>query len=116
MQKLRAEHRAEIIGRVDPSALVFVDESGCNRAMTRPHARSLCGPRARGNAPRNWGDNVSIVGALSLPGPLTTMHMAGASNGDAFWDGSGSHPYLILEAANVATAIRATPETHHGWP
>ena len=84
MQKLRAVHQAEIIGQVDPRALVFVDESGCNRAMTRTHARSLCGTRARGNAPRNWGDNVSIVGALSLSGPLTTMHMAGAINGDAF--------------------------------
>ena len=52
--------------------------------MTRTHARSLCGTRARGNAPRNWGDNVSIVSALGLSGPLATMHMAGAINGEAF--------------------------------
>ena len=84
MQSLRANHQVEIIACVDPASLVFVDESGCNRAMTRSHARSLRGTRARGHAPRNWGDNVSIVGALSLGGPLATMHMAGAINGEAF--------------------------------
>lgn len=84
MQKLRAEHQHEIVTRIDPRDLVFVDESGCNRAMTRTYARSLCGTRARGTAPRNWGDNVSIVGALGLGGPLATMHMAGAINGEAF--------------------------------
>ena len=52
--------------------------------MTRTHTRSLCGTRARGYAPRNRGDNVSIVSALTLSGPLTTMHIPGAINGDAF--------------------------------
>ena len=84
MQALRAAHQTEVIERVDPRDLVFIDESGCNRAMTRLYARSLCGTRARGTAPRNWGDNVSIVSALTLHGPLATMHMAGAINGEAF--------------------------------
>ena len=52
--------------------------------MTRTRARSLCGTRARGNAPRNWGDNVSIVSAPGLSGPLATMHLTGAINGAAF--------------------------------
>ena len=37
--------------------------------MTRPYARSLRGSRALASAPRNWGDNVSIIGALGLVGP-----------------------------------------------
>ena len=84
MQALRAAHQAGIVARVDPRDLVFVDESGCNRAMTRLYARSPCGTRARGTAPRNWGDNVSIVSALSLAGIVETMHLAGAINGEAF--------------------------------
>ena len=84
MQALRAAHRAEVVARVDPRDLIFVDESGCNRAMTRLYARSLCGTRARGTAPRNWGDNVSIVSALSLGGIVETMHIPGAINGEAF--------------------------------
>ena len=64
--------------------LVFIDESGCNRAMTCTHARSLAGTRAFASAPRNWGDNVSIISALGFDGPLATLHLPGAVNGEAF--------------------------------
>ena len=61
-----------------------MDESGVNRAMTRTHARSLRGTRAFGSAPRNWGDNVSILGALCLRGTLEPMCVNGATNGPVF--------------------------------
>ena len=61
-----------------------MDESGCNRAMTRTHARSRVNTRAFGHAPRNWGDNVSILGALSLHGPLQAMCVNGATDGRVF--------------------------------
>ena len=61
-----------------------MDESGCNRAMTRTHARSPKGQRAFGSAPRNWGENVSIIGAISQAGPLATMWLPGATDGNAF--------------------------------
>ena len=67
-----------------PENLVFMDESGVNRAMTRTHARSLQGARAFGTAPRNWGRNVSILGALSLRGPLECMCVNGATDGRVF--------------------------------
>ena len=63
---------------------MFIDESGVNRAMTRLYARSLCGTRAFGSAPRNWGANVSILGALSLRGPLEVMCVNGATDGRVF--------------------------------
>ena len=63
---------------------VFMDESGVNRAMTRAYARSLCGTRAFGSAPRNWGDNVSILGALCLRGTLEPMCVNGATDGRVF--------------------------------
>ena len=52
--------------------------------MTRAYARSLCGTRAFGSAPRNWGDNVSILGALCLRGTLEPMCVNGATNGQVF--------------------------------
>lgn len=61
-----------------------MDESGVNRAMTRTHARSPRGTRAFGSAPRNWGDNVSILGALCLRGTLEPMCVNGATNGPVF--------------------------------
>ena len=67
-----------------PKNLVFVDESGVNLAMTRLYARSLRGTRAFGAAPRNWGDNVSILSALGWRGPVASMYIAGATDGPVF--------------------------------
>lgn len=64
--------------------LVFVDESGVNLAMTRLHARSPRGTRAFGSAPRNWGDNVTILSALSCQGVLASMSLPGATDGAVF--------------------------------
>lgn len=52
--------------------------------MTRTHARSLRNRRAFGSAPRNWGDNVSILSALGLKGPLASMCINGATDGRVF--------------------------------
>ena len=52
--------------------------------MTRLYARSLWGTRAFGSAPRNWGENVSILGALCLRGTLTPMCVNGATDGRVF--------------------------------
>ncbi len=52
--------------------------------MTRLSARSLRGTRAFGSAPRNWGDNVSILSALGLRGPLASMYLTGATDGAVF--------------------------------
>ena len=52
--------------------------------MTRRYARSRRGARAYGSAPRNWGDNVTILSALSLHGPLASMCLPGATDGPVF--------------------------------
>lgn len=72
---------AEQVASVREEDLVFVDESGVNRAMTRSDARSLRGPRAAGSAPRNRGDHVSILGALTLRGSLEPMGSNGTTTG-----------------------------------
>lgn len=61
-----------------------MDESGVNRAMTRTYARSFQGTRAFATAPRNWGQNVSILGAMSLRGSLECMCINGATDGRGF--------------------------------
>ena len=83
MKALRAGWPAQTAG-IRPEDFVFIDESGVNRAMTRLYARSLCGTRAFGSAPRNWGDNVSILGALCLRGTLEPMCVNGPTDGRAF--------------------------------
>jgi transposase len=83
---VQAQRRAyrEQLAQVCPEDLVFVDESGVNRGRTRLYARSPQGQRAYGSAPRNYGPNVSVLGALSLAGPLATLHVAGATDGELF--------------------------------
>ena len=83
MKALRAAWPGQIAG-VRAEDFVFMDESGVNRAMTRLYARSVCGTRAFGSAPRNWGDNVSILGALCLRGTLEAMCVNGATDGRVF--------------------------------
>ena len=83
MKSLRAAWPVQTAG-IRPEDFVFMDESGVNRAMTRLYARSLRGTRAFGSAPRNWGDNVSILGALCLRGTLEPMCVNGATNGRVF--------------------------------
>ena len=50
--------------RIDPRRLVFIDESGANLAMGRSHAWVLRGEEYVEPRPMNWGDNLSLIGAV----------------------------------------------------
>lgn len=50
--------------------LVFLDESGVNLAMTQRYAWAPKGQRALSFAPRNWGDNLTFVAALTATGDM----------------------------------------------
>ncbi len=59
--------------------LIFVDEAGVNTAMTRRFARAPRGARAHDSAPRNYGEQTSLISALDLErGLLATMTVQGA--------------------------------------
>ena len=83
MRKLREEHLARL-ATLPPQDLVFVDESGANRAMCRTHARAKKGQRAYASAPQNYGANVTILSSLSLGGITASMYLEGASDGAVF--------------------------------
>jgi transposase len=57
--------------RIDPRRLVFIDESGANLAMGRSHAWVLRGEEYVEPRPMNWGDNLSLIGAVRLGGWVT---------------------------------------------
>jgi transposase len=62
----------------------FVDESSVNLAMTRLFGRAPAGERVVGSVPRNYGPNVTMLGALSLQGLQTVMTVNGATDADVF--------------------------------
>jgi transposase len=64
---------------------IFLDESAVNTAMTPTHGRAPVGERVVDSAPRNYGEQTSIVGALSFGrGLLATMTLTGAVDTLAF--------------------------------
>ena len=63
---------------------MFVDECSTNIALTRLYARAPKGERAFGEAPRNWGKNITLICSLSTEGIGAAMNVEGATDGAAF--------------------------------
>jgi transposase len=68
----------------DLGRLKFIDESGVNISMTRPYGRAPRGERVVGSALQNYGENVTMLGALSETGLCALMTVDGATDGDVF--------------------------------
>lgn len=83
VKKLREAFQKEI-SKIDPKRLKFVDESGVNLAMTRLYGRAQKGERVVGSVPQNYGDNVTILAALSVEGIQAPMTITGATDSDVF--------------------------------
>lgn len=83
MQQLRHDYR-RWLERVDIRNLVFVDEAGVNLTLTRLYARAIGGERAVDATPRNAGDNLSLIGALSLDGLIAAMTLKGSVDTPVF--------------------------------
>ena len=83
-----AEER-DIYGRdialIDPSRLVFIDETGILTNMTRRFARAVIGERACGSAPANW-TRLTVLGALSCDGMVGVMTVPSGTTAVVFVD------------------------------
>lgn len=60
--------------------LVFLDESGSNKAMAPRYGYAPKGERSPGKVPRNRGRNTSLLAAMSHQGLVGTMTVEGATN------------------------------------
>lgn len=66
------------------SELVFVDESGANRALCPLYGWAPRGERACGQAPRNRGPNTSLLAALTMDGLVASMTVERSTNKEVF--------------------------------
>jgi transposase len=73
---MQAEFNAE--------TLVFVDESGCNLALTPLYGWAPRGERALAQAPRNRGPNTTVLAALTTEGLQAPLLIEGATNTEVF--------------------------------
>jgi hypothetical protein len=75
----------ERVKALDPKKLLFVDECGTNISLTTLYGRAPKGERALGKAPRNWGENLTLIASLSLEGlSQENMVFEGATDTRAF--------------------------------
>lgn len=65
---------------VAPDRLVFVDECGSNITLTPRYGRAPRGARCLGRVPRNWGQNSSLLAAMSATGITATLVVEGATD------------------------------------
>lgn len=82
-EQARSRWRAEV-APLDPTALVFVDESGTHTGMPPRYGRAPRGQRAVGSAPRNRGPNVTLLAALTPGGIGPALVVEGAADRLAF--------------------------------
>lgn len=121
MQKLRCEFR-EKIRNYKAEDLIFIDEMGVNLSLVRRYARSFKGTRARGSKPSRRGQNVSVIGAISLKKVVTSINLVGGIDGLTFeafikrklvpelWEGAAVllDNCSIHKGQNIEEAIRAS--------
>lgn len=109
----------------DLTRLKFVDESGVNLALTRLFGRAPRGERVTDSVPKNYGENVTMLGALSLQGVEALMTVNGATDSEVFlafvrevlaptldegdvviWDNLGAHrSQAVREAVDARGAM-----------
>ena len=69
---------------LDPTRLVFIDETGATTKMARLRGRSPRGQRCRAAVPHGHWKTTTLVAALRLDGMTAPMVIDGAMNGEAF--------------------------------
>jgi transposase len=69
---------------IDPKRLVFLDEAGANISMGRSHAWGQRGEEYVEARPMNWGDNLTLVGAVRRSGWVTLSTKWRAMTKDRF--------------------------------
>jgi transposase len=69
---------------LDPSALIFIDETWIKTNMTRLRGRALKGQRLVESVPHGHWKTTTVIGALDRNGMRCSMTLAGPVNRDAF--------------------------------
>ena len=81
---LRAAWRLLVAGEINAQRLVFVDECGTNTSLNPLYAWSRRGERAYGEAPRNWGSNVTLLASMTREGMGPCIAVEGATTKAVF--------------------------------
>ena len=81
---MRAAWRALVAEEIDAERIVFVDEMGSNTSLRPLYAWSPKGERAFGSAPRNWGENVTLLASITPEGLGPCLAVEGSTTREVF--------------------------------
>jgi transposase len=82
-QEKRQVWREQVAG-IDPARLVFVDESGVTRSMTRRYGRAPKGERVPGAGPLGHWEVTTLIGAWAFDGVRARLSVDAATDADIF--------------------------------
>lgn len=83
MIKLRAHWKGLFQPSLRQRRLIFIDETGVNLSLTRSYGRARGGRRAVGAVPKNYGQSVTLIGALSREGIVGSFCFLGSTDTEA---------------------------------
>ncbi len=69
---------------MDPSRLIFLDESGAKTNMTRLRGRAPKGERAHAQAPHGHWQTLTMMSSIRLDGSTACMALEGATDTESF--------------------------------
>ncbi|MBD1922613.1 transposase [Microcoleus sp. FACHB-831] len=84
------------VDTIDIKNLIFIDETGIKKALTRHYGICVDGGRVYDERPGNKGKNITVIGAMSDEGLIATMTWAGSLNTASF---------LVFMSANITTSV-----------
>lgn len=58
----------------------FMDETGVNLRLARGYGRAAGGTRAFGSVPKNYGEGVTLLGAMTAGGEIAALEVRGATD------------------------------------
>ena len=70
--------------KLDPARTFFIDETGSTTAMACDYAQAPRGERVLDEVPRNYGDVITLVGALTANGLTALFTYRGGTTKEAF--------------------------------
>ena len=77
---MRLIWQKQIQPELEKQTVWFLDETGVNLSLARQYARSRKGSRAFGDIPKNYGEGVTLLGAIKADGTIAALEVRGATD------------------------------------
>ncbi len=82
--KIKRNEWNEKMKQIDARKLVFIDESGVQKNMTRMYGRIIGGERLHESTPAGLWDTTTMISSIRIDGSRAAMTVSGATDAEVF--------------------------------